>query len=135
MEKQFTQDHNEIGKWVSKAEVDYEAMLHLAINKPFFNSVICFHAQQCAEKYLKAILISFDITPEKTHDIGKIITLLNSNNSNEDFTHLKKYLFLTDYAVFIRYPGNWDDPDEQETEEAMQACSEVRTFAQNYLKL
>jgi len=28
---------------------------------------VCFHCQQCAEKYLKALLIKYGGEPEKTH--------------------------------------------------------------------
>ena len=33
---------------------------------------IGFHAQQCAEKYLKSYLTLKDITIEKTHDLTRI---------------------------------------------------------------
>src|ERR1035441_6136638 len=42
-------------EWVAKAEEDYLAALDLARRRkrPLWSGV-CFHAQQCAEKYLKA---------------------------------------------------------------------------------
>ena len=48
-------------EWVEKAEEDYKAANQLAkISLQHFATTICFHAQQCAEKYLKALIVSFD---------------------------------------------------------------------------
>lgn len=56
-----------VKEWISKAEEDYKASL--ALNLEEFPNVICFHAQQCIEKYLKAVLVSFGIIPPKIHDL------------------------------------------------------------------
>ena len=44
-------------EWIMKAEGDYTTMLRVlrARNSPNYDAA-CFHAQQCAEKYLKARL-------------------------------------------------------------------------------
>ena len=43
--------------WVAKAEGDYAvAVRELGTAAPVFDAV-CFHAQQCAEKYLKAFSV------------------------------------------------------------------------------
>lgn len=56
-------------EWINKAEGDYAVMEREGrVRKhPNFDGV-CFHAQQCAEKYLKAWLIEADIDFPKTHD-------------------------------------------------------------------
>jgi HEPN domain-containing protein len=49
----------EMREWVVKAETDYKAALALARRrKDPLPEVVCFHCQQCAEKYLKAFLIA-----------------------------------------------------------------------------
>lgn len=35
--------------------------------------IICFHAQQAAEKYLKAIVVFHGVVPERTHDLRKLL--------------------------------------------------------------
>lgn len=52
-------DFEEIGEWIAKAEEDYAGAVDLQRRRknPLPN-LVCFHAQQCAEKYLKAYLIS-----------------------------------------------------------------------------
>ena len=56
--------------WIKKAESDLktaEHILTLEEDCPF--DTVCFHAQQCAEKYLKALLVYRSIDFPKTHDI------------------------------------------------------------------
>jgi len=44
--------------WIRKAENDLVAAEHLLTVRPHTPyDTICFHAQQCAEKYLKAFLV------------------------------------------------------------------------------
>jgi len=57
------------GEWIAKAEKDYlVAMRELKANPPA-GEAVCFHAQQCIEKYMKAILQENEIEFEKTHDL------------------------------------------------------------------
>ena len=42
-----------------------------AVQKPW--SVICFHCQQAAEKYLKAFLVQRGLKPERTHDLAHLV--------------------------------------------------------------
>src|SRR6058998_950113 len=43
-------------EWIEKAEDDYQAAEFLAGSDKSFHGVVCVHCQQCAEKYLKALL-------------------------------------------------------------------------------
>lgn len=55
--------------WLAKAAHDYLAIQNNvnAADVPW--DVVCFHAQQCAEKILKAYLVLDERTPERTHDL------------------------------------------------------------------
>jgi HEPN domain-containing protein len=56
-----------IKNWIAKAESDLKtAEDELSTEKPATDT-ICFHAQQCVEKYLKAYLIHIK------NDLGKLI--------------------------------------------------------------
>ena len=73
----------------------------------------CFHAQQAAEKSIKAVLISQGIDFPYTHDIAHLATLVDQ--SNVEFTKvLEDAIELTQYAVLARYPS--DDVPVTETE-------------------
>lgn len=64
------------GEWIAKAEGDFAtAQRELgATDRPNYDAV-CFHAQQCAEKYLKAFLQEANFAFPKTHDLTDLLAL------------------------------------------------------------
>ena len=66
-------------QWLTEARSD----LALArIDKPTLVSweALCFHAQQAAEKGLKAVLVHFQVDFPRTHSIGELIGLLEGHD-------------------------------------------------------
>lgn len=55
--------------WVERAEEDYEVARTSVRRKRPFTYSACFHAQQCAEKYLKAVLVARGATFSRVHDL------------------------------------------------------------------
>jgi HEPN domain-containing protein len=114
--------------WIKKAEndlVNAENSIKITPEPPL--DTVCFHAQQCAEKYLKAFLIFHNIEFEKIHDLGELINLA----SKVDKTFLKIIDAgekLTDYAVDIRYPTLLEEPTKEEAEEAIKMAKEIKKF-------
>ncbi len=114
--------------WIKKAENDLitaQNSSNIKPEAPF--DTICFHAQQCAEKYLKAFLVFHDVEFEKTHDLGQLISLAAKAD---------KYFFeiidlgekLTDYAVDIRYPILLEEPTKDEAKEAIETAIKIKEF-------
>ena len=63
-----------------KAEEDFrnaEYTLTMPKNCPY--STVCFHCQQCVEKYIKAMLVLHEVEFPRIHDIGELIRLLPEN--------------------------------------------------------
>lgn len=60
-------------EWVRKAEVDHRAALKLGRGKDRLHDATCFHCQQSAEKYLKALLEELGQTVPKTHNLVAIL--------------------------------------------------------------
>ncbi len=60
--------------WVAKAEGDFRTKEREARvrREPNYDD-ICFHAQQCAEKYLKARLCEAGLPVPKIHDLVALI--------------------------------------------------------------
>ncbi len=58
-----------VDEWVSKAEADARTAERevSVIDEPNWDAV-CFHAQQCIEKYLKGLLRDKGIDPPRSHD-------------------------------------------------------------------
>jgi HEPN domain-containing protein len=92
-------------EWVGKAEDDYQAAQRLARGKEPLRDQVCFHCQQAAEKYLKALLEELGLSMEKTHELEKLLTDLLPHHPS--LRSLRRGLiFLTSFAVMIRYPGD-----------------------------
>jgi HEPN domain-containing protein len=57
-------------EWLAKAENDLTNAAHtLKLGASCPTDTVCFHAQQCVEKYLKALLVVEGIDFPKTHDL------------------------------------------------------------------
>ena len=116
--------------WVARAEEDYDvARTSLQRKKPYTHTA-CFHAQQCAEKYLKAMLIARGHAFSKVHDL---LVLNDECNQAGIFMSVSEDLLssLSYYAIRVRYPG--DDPTIEEAKEALMTAGAVRRFARRWL--
>jgi len=112
----------ETTNWWKKAEGDYLTMRREFTAPPNFDAV-CFHAQQCIEKLLKACLIERNIRPPYTHHLPGLAEMLAPRNAELD-TLWKDLELLSQYAVSVRYPIEF--ADRQEAKEAMDACARLR---------
>lgn len=81
-----------------------------------------FHAQQCAEKALKAFLTWHQTPFQKTHDL-KVLRQLCLPLLTTPIAHLEDIDKLTRYASRFRYPGAPYSPDREEAEKTMQMAS------------
>jgi HEPN domain-containing protein len=91
-------------EWVQKAEGDYiQATQNYHSDHPVYDGV-CFHCQQCAEKYLKALLQELGLTITHTHDLEALRVQLLPHYQSLCSLH-RGLEFLTDFAVDVRYPG------------------------------
>jgi HEPN domain-containing protein len=80
---------------------------------------------QCAEKYLKALLISRQIDPQKIHYLTDLYAQLPDGQLVDFDVRLLEE--LNPYSIEGRYPGVWG-PVEQA--EALRAVEAVRTIRQ-----
>ena len=69
-------DEDLVRAWVLKAEHDLLNIENNLAAPEVPWDTVCFHAQQCAEKYLKAPLVSRQIDPPKIHDLTELHALL-----------------------------------------------------------
>lgn len=91
-------------EWMRKAESDYRVAKEIMGMKPTPTDEICFHCQQAAEKFLKALLQEMAVAFSKTHNLealGKL--LLPHHASLAAYQH--RFKFLSQFAVDYRYPG------------------------------
>jgi HEPN domain-containing protein len=113
-----------IKEWIAKSEGDFqtaERELSVTINPNF--DAVCFHAQQCIEKLMKALVIAREIVPPKTHDLAELYRILSSSGLPWDVS-MEDLHFLTRAAVEFRYPG--ESADREEAEGAFATCVRLR---------
>jgi HEPN domain-containing protein len=90
-------------EWVKKAENDYQGVMVFRDSNERFHDQICFFCQQCAEKYLKALLQELGEPVPRTHNLLKLQELLRPHYGS--LKSLRRGLdFLTRFAIGPRYP-------------------------------
>jgi len=111
-------------EWVEKAEGDWNSALReiRARKHPNYDSA-CFHAQQCAEKYMKAVLCETGMLIDKVHDLGKVLDQVKVANPMWEVLR-PAAIVLTDYGVRFRYPGS--SADKIMAGEAVKHCRLIR---------
>lgn len=116
-----------VKKWMKKADKDIlTAARELSFEDPITDSV-CFHCQQAVEKYLKAYLVFHQKYFTETHNILNLLELCSSIDPSFS-SQLSEADKLTDYAIEIRYPDVWLEPDLSDAQEALKIAKEVKEF-------
>mgnify|MGYP005856081837 CR=1 FL=1 len=114
---------NDARVWLRYSESDLRAAHTLLNSGDFFPLQICFLAQQCGEKAIKAILVFEDVYFPKIHDLDRLRDLIPDGwKIKEQFPDLAE---LTIWAVESRYPGNTPDVTEGEAEDALKLAEAV----------
>lgn len=119
-------------EWISKAEGDWRmAQREIQVADPVWDG-ICFHAQQCAEKYIKAFLEEHMLAFQKTHDLVELVDL--GSGLLPELDSLRPQLaHLSTFGTATRYPGA--QADRQAADEALRTAAEVRTVVRAKLGL
>jgi HEPN domain-containing protein len=120
-------------EWIDKAEGDFATMERetRARKAPNYDAA-CFHAQQCAEKYLKGLAIELDLPFLRTHDLVILLEQMLPvyplwEAYRSDMAH------LSEYAVIFRYPG--ESADRESALDARRRCRSFRSEARAALGL
>lgn len=117
------------GNWVIEAEDDLKlARISIRRENLLFRAA-CFHAQQCGEKYLKALLLDKQVEFPKVHDLGTLNALCNQAGVLTGFDKDALDL-LSDHAVRTHYPG--PPPTLEDAHEAIEIAKSIRKFARKW---
>ncbi len=120
-----------VKEWIDKAEGDFcTAGRELrATESPNFDAV-CFHAQQCIEKLMKALLIHLGALPPKTHDLATLDRRLELVCKGWSWPVVELRL-LSHAAIAFRYPG--ESADREEAVQAFDIASRMREILRQRL--
>jgi HEPN domain-containing protein/predicted nucleotidyltransferase len=118
------------GEWVEKAETDFRVARVLYRSRDSFSEPICFHCQQAAEKYLKALMQELGITVPRTHELQDLLKELVPH-----YKSLRRLRpgakFLSQFAVGPRYPGK--TAKRRQAEAALRWCRKIRPAVRKLL--
>ena len=110
--------------WLIFASEDLQ-MAELAIANNIYNQV-CFHAQQCSEKAIKALLMAQGKTPPRSHRLSDLVNLLNPNPLVAialDIQLLDRFYLPTRYPDALPSSDAFADPND--AQEALAVSRQV----------
>lgn len=117
----------EFEKWFRKAENDLLVIKNNIASDEIPIDACCFHAQQAAEKYIKAYLVSRQIHFSKIHDLQALLNLcITINSSFNEIT--ESAIRLSDYAIAPRYPDTFDDLTLDDANDAYKDAITIKDF-------
>ena len=89
---------------------------------------VCFHAQQAAEKALKAVLLAATLGFPLSHDIQELLKIANQGGLAVPL-EVAEAVALTPFAVEARYPGYVEEITMVEVDAAIRTAEEVVDWA------
>ncbi len=111
--------------WLRKADHDLLNIENNLAAQDIPWDTVCFHAQQVAEKVLKAFLVHRGRELSKTHDL--IALLAQCGGIDRTLSDLEADCRkLTSYGIAARYPDDLFEPDEPEGRELVSAARRLR---------
>jgi HEPN domain-containing protein len=113
-----------VKQWLAYADEDLRLARHgmtLSTDVPY--RLIAYHAQQCAEKCLKAYLIFHHIDFPFTHNISRLLELCGEGASWTK--SLMDSEELTFYAITTRYPGTEEEVTADDALRAINLATRV----------
>jgi HEPN domain-containing protein len=113
-----------VREWVNKAEGDFGSALREARARklPNYDSA-CFHAQQCVEKLMKAVLMDRKVVPPRTHNLVELHRLILTVDTSWLWDE-QELDWLSRAAVQYRYPGKM--ATRQHATTATRLCRRLR---------
>ena len=118
-------------EWIRYARGDLAMAEHPATPEVLLE-LLCFHAQQAAEKAFKAVLLKVhDDLPPRTHDIILLMDLCEEAEASLSLPiDHEAAQFLSQFAVLSRYPADLGEVDENEWQRAVGYAREVVAWAE-----
>ena len=114
--------------WIEKADHDLGTAKLIFLHIPDYFDTVAFHCQQAVEKYLKAILVYYEIDFQRTHNLIYLLELLAKKIEIEE-DRFDKAILLNGFSVQIRYPDKTIFLSNQELETAIAISEEFRSYA------
>lgn len=119
--------------WIAHAEGDLALANAGRGHAGVPSALVCFHAQQAAEKAIKAVLIAGSHPFPFTHDIAELLAECRHHDIDVP-AEIEAAMELTPYAVESRYPGSLEETNDADAEKALATATRVISWARNIAK-
>jgi len=114
-------------QWLARARADL-ALARVPLPQGALLEDLCLHAQQAAEKAVKAVYQRRGWRFKYVHDIEELLTALTRHGLAIP-PSVTQAAVLTDYATIGRYPGRLEPVTTQEYDEAVALAATVVAWA------
>jgi len=112
--------------WLGYASEDLETAEVLREADPPKLKQALFHCQQAAEKSLKAFLVAHGLPYPLTHNLTLLMDLCSDLDASLHDQVLPS-VWLTQFAVRFRYPGDFSEPSLEQAAEGLAAARAVHS--------
>ena len=111
--------------WFAKADQDLEMARRALVPDQPLPAMACYHAQQCAEKYLKGYLVAHGVPFRLVHDLAYLIGLCT--DLKPAFADLRSAAeILNEYLAITRYPTEGShEPDIENAKQAIGLAKQI----------
>ena len=109
--------------WLQFSREDLDGAILLLATNSTVPRLVCWLAQQAAEKALKAALVCEEEDIAYTHDLEALAILLPETWAVGVLP--EELARLSPWAVEARYPGEWTQPSESDAAQAMEMARQV----------
>ena len=116
------------GEWLIHAQSDLNLARLGRGRVGILPAQVCFHAQQAAEKALKAVLLAATLCFPLSHDIQELLKIANQGGLAVP-PEVAEAVALTHFAVEARYPGYAEEITMVEVEAAIRTAEVVVDWA------
>jgi len=129
---------DETKEWLYFAGEDIRSA-HL-LNKEGIFSQACYHAQQCAEKSLKAYVVWKGGQVKRTHDLNVLMNECRSLGGNELSVSEEGLDYLNKFYVPMRYPdaflGSLPEglPTDEDAHEVIETAEQIYDVVQRIVR-
>ena len=123
-----------VHQWLAYADEDLRLARHglsMTIARPPYR-LIAYHAQQGAEKCLKAYLVLRGVDFPYTHNVGHLLDLCTAHDAWAET--LRDAEELTPFAITARYPGEDEEVTQAEALRAIETAERVRAAVHDAIR-
>lgn len=116
-----------VNEWIQKADEDL-GFAEVGLRHSNLFAQICFHFQQAAEKYLKAVIVAKELEFRPVHDLQELIVIIKEKLPEVE-TIAEDCAYLNPYYIDTRYPVRWpSNYDRSTAEAAAKAVGRIKTW-------